>query len=121
MTSSLKVNFLKSMLVGINVFESSLNEASLVLNCKIGHIPFFYLGLPVGGDSRKLNFWKPLIEQVISRLSRWKSRNLSLGDQLVLLKSVLSSLPVYFLSFFKTPTCIITFLESIFSSFLRGE
>ncbi|GAU16278.1 hypothetical protein TSUD_299100 [Trifolium subterraneum] len=36
-----------------------------------------------------------------NRLSGWKSRLLSFGGRLVLLKSVLTSLPVYTLSFFK--------------------
>jgi len=58
----------------------------LVLNSKIGHVQFMYLGIPIGGDSRKLNFWKPLVEKVISRFSGWKSHNLSFGGRLVLLK-----------------------------------
>jgi hypothetical protein len=53
--SGLKVNFHKSILVGANVSDSWLNEASMVLNGKIGHVPFFYLGLPIGGVSQKLN------------------------------------------------------------------
>jgi len=93
-TSSLEVNFHKTMLVGVNVSDSWLNEASTVLNCKIFHVPFFYLGLPIGGDSRKLNFWKPLIERSVSRFSEWKSRNLSMGGRLALLKSVMYSLSV---------------------------
>jgi len=44
----LKVNFHKSLLVGINVSESWLVEATKVLNCKIGHIPFVYLDIPIG-------------------------------------------------------------------------
>jgi len=111
MTSSLKVNFHISMLVGVNVSESWFIETSLVLNCKIGYVPFFYLGLPISGDSRNLNFWKPLIKIVNIRLYGWKSRNLSLGGRLVLLKYVMYSLPVYFLSFFKAPTGVITSLK----------
>jgi len=63
-----------------------------------------YLGLPIGGDSGKLSFWKPLVDRITA----------SSGDRLVLLKFVLSSLPVYFLSFFKAPTGIISSIESIF-------
>ncbi|XP_024634416.1 uncharacterized protein [Medicago truncatula] len=44
---------------------------------------------------------KPLIDRINSRLSGWKSRHLSLGGRLVLLKYVLSSLPVYALSFLR--------------------
>ncbi|PNX56709.1 ribonuclease H, partial [Trifolium pratense] len=39
-----------------------------------------------------------------NRLSGWKSRFLSFCGRLVLLKSVLTSLPVYALSFFKAPS-----------------
>jgi len=86
-TSGLKVNFHKSMLVGVNIHDSWLAEATSVLNCKLGRVPFLYLGLPIGGDPRKLKFWQPLIDHIKSRLSGWKSRNLSLGGRLVLLKS----------------------------------
>ncbi|KEH15928.1 potassium transporter-like protein, putative, partial [Medicago truncatula] len=117
-TSGLKVmNFHKSMLVGVNIHDSWLAEAPSVLNCKSGKLPFLYLGLPIGGDPRKLKFWQPMIDRIKSRLSGWKSTNLSLGGRLVLLKSVLSSLLVYFLSFFKAPACIISSIESIFNCF----
>jgi len=119
-TSGLKVNFHKSMLVGVNIHDSWLVEAASVLHCKLGRAPFLYLGLPIGGGSRKLKFWQPLIDRIKSRLSGLKSKNLSLGGRLVLLKSVLSSLPVYFLSFFKAPACIISSIESIFNCFFLG-
>jgi hypothetical protein len=43
-----------------------------------------------------------------------------MGGRLVLLKSVLSSIPSYFLCFFKAPTGIISLIESIFKAFLWG-
>ena len=46
--SGLKVNFNKSMLVGINIPDSWLGEAVSVLCCRVGKIPFLYLGLPIG-------------------------------------------------------------------------
>lgn len=53
---------LKSMLFKINVYESWLSGVASVMNCKHGRLPFFFLGLFIGGDSRKLNFWYPLID-----------------------------------------------------------
>ncbi|KEH29491.1 transmembrane protein, putative [Medicago truncatula] len=47
---------------------------------------------------------KPVIDRLKSRLSNWKSRNLSFGGRLILLKYVLSSLPIYVISFFKAPS-----------------
>ncbi|XP_039688712.1 uncharacterized protein [Medicago truncatula] len=86
----LKVNFHKSMLFGVNVNDSWLHEAAVVMQCKHGRIPFLYLGLPIGGDPRKLQFWQPLVERIRNRLSGWKCKNLSMGGRLILLKSVLS-------------------------------
>ncbi|PNX79892.1 ribonuclease H, partial [Trifolium pratense] len=102
--SGLKVNFNKSMLVGVNIPDSWLGEAAFALCCKVGKIPFLYLGLQIGGDPRRLSFWEPVLIRIKNRLSGWKSRFLSFGDRLVLLKSVLASLPVYTLSFFKAPS-----------------
>ncbi|GAU17363.1 hypothetical protein TSUD_232390 [Trifolium subterraneum] len=118
--SGLKVNFHKSILFGVNVNISWLHAAASVLRCKHGRLPFLYLGLPIGGDSRKLQFWSPLVNRIRDRLSGWKCKNLSIGGRLILLKSVLSSIPVYFLSFFKAPSGIISALESIFCQFLWG-
>jgi len=89
----------------------------VVMHCKHGRILFLYLGLPIGGDPRKLHFWQPLVERIRRWLSGWKCENLSLGGRLVLLKSVLSSIPVYFLSFFKAPSGIISTLDSLFINF----
>jgi hypothetical protein len=43
-----------------------------------------------------------------------------LGGRMVLLKFVMSSLPIYSLSFFKAPSGIVSFIESILNCFLLG-
>jgi len=121
MLSGLKVNFNKSLLVGINIADSWLSEAASVLNCKVGKIPFVYLGLPIGGNSRRLSFWDPVVNRIKSRLSGWNSRFLSFSGRLILLKTVLTSLPIYALSFFKAPSGIISSIESLLNKFFRGE
>jgi len=118
--SGLRVNFHKILLTGVNIYESWLTEAASVMNCRRGTIPFVYLGLPIGGDSRRLSFWKPVVDRIVDRLSSWKNKFLSFGGLLVLLKSILSSISVYFLSFFKAPVGIISSIESIFKKFFWG-
>ena len=54
------------------------------------------------------------MNHIKSRLSSWKSKYLSFDGRLVLLKTVLTSLPVYALSFFKALSSIISLIESIF-------
>lgn len=70
------------MLFGVNVLESRLHEAMRVLNCKHEHLSFLYLELPIGEDSRKLNFWHLLIYRIKRRVSGWKIHFLSMRDQL---------------------------------------
>jgi hypothetical protein len=118
--SGLKVNFHKSMLVGVNIGDSWLTEAASILGCTVGKVPFMYLGLPIGGDPLRLSLWEPIVTRIRIRLSRWKNRLLSFGGRLVLLKSGLTSLPVYALFFFKAPSGIISSLESLLSNFFWG-
>nr|KYP43495.1 Putative ribonuclease H protein At1g65750 family [Cajanus cajan] len=92
----------------------------LFLNCTVGSLPFSYLGLPIGANPRLLKTWDPVISKVQKRLSKWKGKNLSFGGRSVLLKSILHSIPIYYLSFFKASTSIITILESLFRRFLWG-
>jgi len=118
--TGLKVNFHKSSLVGVNINASWMSEAASVLGCKVGKVPVLYLGLAIGGDPRRLLFWEPVDNRIKSRLSGWHSRFLSFGGRLILLKSVLTALLVYALSFFKTPSSIISSIESSLNKFFWG-
>jgi mannosylglycoprotein endo-beta-mannosidase len=88
--------------------------------CRAGKIHFLYLGLPIGGDPRRLTFWDPVVTRLKNRLPGWKSRFLSFGGRLILLKFVLTSLPVYALSFSKAPPGIISSIESLLIKFFWG-
>lgn len=44
LVSGLKVNFHKSSIIGVNVENSFLDDASIFLNCKTGGVLFKYLG-----------------------------------------------------------------------------
>jgi hypothetical protein len=74
-------------------------------------VPFLYLGLPIGGDPRRLSFCDPVVTRIKNRLSGWKSRFLSCGGRLVLLKCVLTFVHVYALSFFRAPSGIISSID----------
>jgi len=114
----LKVNFNKSMLVGVNISASWLSEAAFVLSCKLGMVPFLYLGLPMEGNPQRLRFWEPVGNRIKSRMSGWNSWVLSFDSRLVLLKYVLTSLHVYALSLCKAPSGIISSIESQLNKFL---
>ncbi|XP_071700638.1 uncharacterized protein [Rutidosis leptorrhynchoides] len=67
------------------------------LGCQVGKFPFTYLGLPIGSKMKKVKDWGPVIDKFNARLSGWKTRSLSFGGRLVLIKAVLTSLPLFLL------------------------
>lgn len=61
--------------------------------------------------------WNTLLERIEKKLSSWKGKHLSAGGRLVLINSVLSSLPLYMLSFFEVPRMVLEKLEYLRSRF----
>ena len=100
--SELKINFHKSELIPMGVvlyFE----ELARVLGCKVGSPPSCYLGLPLGATFKSPHVWDVVEERFQKRLTLWKRQYLSKGGRLTLVKSTLSSLPIYFMSLFVIP------------------
>lgn len=85
-----------------------------------GSLPFTYLGLPIGANPRKLSCWQPVVDMLRKRLTRWKGRYLSLGGRIEFLKLVLSSISLYFLSFFRLPRKVLSKLIGFQRAFLWG-
>lgn len=73
-TSGLRVNFHINCLVGLNVGEDELNTATHFLYCRIGVVPFNYLGILVEENPRMSTTWRPVIKNLIDRLSTLSSR-----------------------------------------------
>ncbi|GKV25907.1 hypothetical protein SLEP1_g35285 [Rubroshorea leprosula] len=118
--SGLKINLQKSQLMGINVEDSWGCKMAYRLCCKKGEFPFKYLGIPIGGSHRRLTMWQPLLESFKKKLSSWKGRQLSLGGQITLINSVLSSLPVFLMSVYLLPKGTLKAIDKIRKSFLWG-
>ncbi|GAU18134.1 hypothetical protein TSUD_248350 [Trifolium subterraneum] len=118
--SGLKVNFFKSKLYGINVGDNFISSAASFLKCKVGKLPFIYLGLPVGANPRRLVTWNPVIEVLQKRLASWKNKYVSLGGRVVLLNSVLAAIPIFYLSLFKMPVGVWKKIVNLQRRFLWG-
>ncbi|KAK2634873.1 hypothetical protein Ddye_029665 [Dipteronia dyeriana] len=56
-----------------------------------------YLGCPLGGSPNKLAFWEPVVGRIRNRLTHWKKKIISKGWRLVLIKTVLASIPDYYM------------------------
>lgn len=75
----MKINFPKSKLSGVAVENSFIVRFASLLNCRQMEISFIYLGLPVGGNPRRLETWDIVGNKLQRRLAGWKSKQLSFG------------------------------------------
>ncbi|XP_058727126.1 uncharacterized protein LOC131598556 [Vicia villosa] len=106
LVSGLGINYHKSKLIGINVTNNLLEAASSLLACKVEGKVFSFLGIRVGSNPRRISTWNPLLEKLKKRLLSWKNRFLNFGGRITLIKSILCSLSIFTMSFFRMPVVI---------------
>ncbi|XP_057723562.1 uncharacterized protein LOC130939475 [Arachis stenosperma] len=116
--SGLSINFDKSSLIPVNCEREWTQRMCKLLGCKEASLPIKYLGIPLGANSRLVKTWRPIVEKVEEKLSLWKVKTLNKASKLVLIKSVLNSLPVYYLSLYKMPKAVVEKLISLQRRFL---
>ncbi|GJW17430.1 RNA-directed DNA polymerase, eukaryota, reverse transcriptase zinc-binding domain protein [Tanacetum coccineum] len=118
--SGLRINMSKSKLLGICVEANNLKYAAEKIGCSILKTPFTYLGARVGAQMSRINAWKEITDGMVSRLSKWKVKTLSIGGRLTLLKSVLGATPIYHMSIFKAPMKVLQNMKAIRARFFNG-
>jgi len=116
--SGLAVNYSKSGLIVFGKDESWAIEMAEKLSCKLVHLPITYLGVPLGANMRKVSSWQGVLDKVQSKLQSWKGTCLSRAGRVVLIKAMLSSLPLYYLSLFKIPAKVAQEINKIQRRFL---
>lgn len=120
LVSSLRVNFYKSSFGAIEEDKTTVEKYASMLNCKILTLQFSYQGLPIGANRRKVEMWHPIIRKFEKRLALWKHKHIYFVGWVCLINLVLSSLPLFFLSFFKIPKEVCSKLVGIQRRILWG-
>ena len=82
--------------------------------------PIYLSWHPLGGQLNRCSAWKSVLRNIESRLASRKAKLLSRGGRLTLIKSVLNSLPVYFMSMFKMPKAVATKIVKLQRRFFWG-
>jgi hypothetical protein len=77
-----------------------------------------YLMLPLGVNPSRLSTWKPVWSTIRVKLSTWKRKFLSIAGRICLIKSVLSSLSLYYMSIFSMSKGFTKTIFSINRSFI---
>lgn len=115
--SRLKMNLQNSKMITVGKVNNMAGLTGL-FDCQVVNLPVKYLGLPLRERFKAKAMWEPVVERIQKRLSSWKEKFLSKGGKLVIIKSIISSMPLYFLSMFRAPASIIQCLEKIRRDFL---
>ncbi|GJS32135.1 putative reverse transcriptase domain-containing protein [Tanacetum coccineum] len=97
-----------------------VDQAAKKIGCAILQVLFSYLGSKVSCLMSRIQSWNEIVNNMLTRLSKWKLKTLSIGGRLTLLKSVLGSLPIYHMSLFKVPAKVLLNMESIRCHFFNG-
>ncbi|XP_027151980.1 uncharacterized protein LOC113752036 [Coffea eugenioides] len=83
--------------------------------------PIKYLGCPLYIGRRRVHCFADICNAVTARIFSWKNRVLSSGGKLVLLRSVLSSMPIHLLAAASSPKGVFASLEKVMADFLWGS
>lgn len=67
-STGLKVNYSKSMMVPVNISEQRTHFLAQTFGCSIGPLPFTYLGLPLGLTKPKVEDFTPIVSKCERRL-----------------------------------------------------
>lgn len=120
LVTGLKISSKKSCLYGVGVDDNEVSQLAMMIRCSPGRLPFNHLGVPIACNMNLVRNWNVVIEKFQKRLSRWKAKSLSYGGRITLLKSVLSSLPLYYFSIYRAPIQVVDSLERLRRIFFWG-
>ncbi|WJZ91452.1 hypothetical protein VitviT2T_010519 [Vitis vinifera] len=116
----LRINLDKSEILPVGRVEN-LEALALEVGCKVGRLPNSYLGIPLGANHKSVAVWDGVEERFRRRLALWKRNYISKGGRITLIRSTLSSMPIYLMSLLRMPRVVSLRLEKIRRDFLWGE
>eukprot|EP00253_Pinus_taeda_P026324 PITA_26324 len=118
--TGLCINERKSTLTCVGMPRELVRRVELVLNFEIKSMEdaFKYLGFFLKPDNYRIKDWKWILVKIESKLKHWSFKWLSKEGRLVLIKSVLMAILVYWASLTWVPKGILSSIDKLCSRFL---
>jgi hypothetical protein len=118
LVTGLQTNLQKTSVTPISC--DGINISSILADLPVSQavFPIKYLGLPLTPRRLKKIDFQPLVDKATGKLSTWNGRNLTQAGRVCLVKSVLSSQPVYLMTVIKPPVEVLQELDKIRRHFL---
>ena len=79
---------------------------------------FTYLGIPIFKIFPKFSHWLPLLDKLKNKIQAWGASWLNKAGKIILINSVLTSLPIYQCSVLLAPKTITNKIEELLRCFL---
>jgi hypothetical protein len=116
--SGMTLNLDKSKLFFFNTPAVVQLHISRLLGIPKSSLLSNYLGIPLTGASARSISWDNLLLSISNRMNNWTFRPLNIAARLVLLKSVLQTLPTYLFTALAAPKQIIKAIRNLQRNFL---
>lgn len=118
--SGMLVSSAKSSMFQHSLLDEQIRDIRSVMpyNCFSIEQGFKYLGFILKPNNYQIKDWHWLLKKIEARIALWSYRLLSIGGKLILVQSVLSSIPVYWFSLLEVPAYINKTIKRYFYKFL---
>ncbi|BAH92770.1 Os04g0563500 [Oryza sativa Japonica Group] len=115
-------NYSKSSITPIHCSQEQIDEVADVLGCPVRQLPIKYLGLPLSVRKPVKADIQPLMDRLGKNLAGWKPKLLGPDACLAIIKHMLMTLPLYFMSVLELPSWAIKEIERKCRGFLwKGD
>eukprot|EP00253_Pinus_taeda_P036022 PITA_36022 len=115
-----KVNQAKSCIYGWNTANHIIHSIASIFGVpsKLTWNHFSYLGMPVSLGPLKADTWNEMLDKIERKVQQWGTMWLNPAGRLILLKSGITSLPLYRFSLYHAPAIFHQKMEGILRHFL---
>ncbi|KAL2226740.1 UNVERIFIED_CONTAM: hypothetical protein Sindi_2032700 [Sesamum indicum] len=120
-SSGQKINHAKSVFILGKKANLMVHRIKHITGFSRKALPITYLGAPLYKGNKKKILYENLIDKVKNKIAGLEHCHLSYGGRLQLIKTVLSSMPIYLLQVLNPPVGTIQKLEQLFTKYFWGS
>jgi ribonuclease HI/exonuclease III len=118
--SGSEINYNKCKIYGWNCSPQDMQQIGRILNMEGLTVwdNFIYLGIPIFKGRALVAHWLPMVDKIKHKIQVWGANWLNRAGKVVLMNSVLSSLPIYQCSVLIAPKTISNKIDALLRKFL---